>query len=194
MKEKKNDLYALKRRMLKKKRELRNKILGTDTVDGTSMQRFYSEATKTRRAFKIEHFGSKSKASATQGKETSIEKKCKQLLDKIGVQYKEQKQIRYINVDFFLPEYNLAIECNGEYWHCDPVIYPAGPKNKIQVKNIEKDRISESIVIGKKINRLVLWEKDFNDLDVLESKLRKFFETIDKEDVKSFDSNTWDIK
>ena len=189
----KKDLYAAKRKLLKKKREVRNKILGTDTVDGTSMQRFYGEATKTKRAFKIEHFGSKSKASATAGTETSIEQKCKQLLDKMNITYKEQKQIRYINVDFYIDKYNLAIECNGEYWHCDPVIYPAGPKNNIQRKNIEKDKISESVVLSKKINRLVLWEKDFNDLDALEIKLKKFFDTLNKDEVKSFDSNTWSI-
>lgn len=195
MNEKKNDLYALKRSFLKKKREARNKILGTDIVDGTSMQRVYSEATKTRRAIKIEHFGSKSKASATKGQETSIEQKCKQLLDSLSLEYSEQKQIRYINVDFYLPKYNLAIECNGEYWHCDPVIYPNGPKNNIQRKNIEKDKKSEEVVLSKKINRLVLWEKDFNDLESLEKKIISFLSFLsEQKEIKSYDSNTWQIK
>lgn len=187
----KTDLYAMKREILKKKRQLRNSILGTDTVDGSSMQRVYGEATKTRRALKIQFFGSESKKSGTKGKDTSIEIKFKQILDDLNIEYIEQRAIRYINTDFFLSEYNLAVECNGEYWHVDPTVYPNGPKNNIQRKNIEKDKISKEIILGKGINRLVIWEKEFNDTESLKVKFKNFLRSIDKTKNIAYDSNDW---
>lgn len=154
------DLYSLKRDLLKKKREVRNKILGTDTVDGSSMQRFYSEATKTRRAFKIEHFGSKSKSSATEGTETSIEKFVREILEENKIQFKEQKALRFINVDFFLPEHKVVIQVHGCYWHACSECYPAGPKNDIQRKNIEKDRIANEIIDGSGYKLIEIWHHE----------------------------------
>jgi G:T-mismatch repair DNA endonuclease (very short patch repair protein) len=158
-KEKPNDLYGLKRQILKKKREVRNKILGTDTVDGSSMQRFYSEATKTKRALKIEFFGSKSKASATEGEETSIEKFVREILEAAEIPFKEQKSIRFINVDFFLPEHSTVVQVHGDYWHCHPKLYPE-PKNNIQRKNIEKDKVANEIIKGAEFHLIEVWEDD----------------------------------
>lgn len=137
-KKEKFDLYALKRKINKEKRVLRNKILGTDTVDGSSMMRTYTEATKTRRALKVEFFNSKSKASKY-GDDTSIETFVYDILDEIGVKYIKQKAIRIHNVDAYLPEFNTIIQIHGCYYHGCPTCYLV-PKNNIQRKNIEKDR------------------------------------------------------
>jgi G:T-mismatch repair DNA endonuclease (very short patch repair protein) len=157
-KDEKPDLYSLKRKLNKQKREIRNKILGTDTVDGSSMQRFYSEATKTRRALKIEYFGSKSKAS-NYGDDTSIEKFIYDLLNEWNIEYKPQKAIRYINVDAMLPAYNTVLQINGDYWHCHPKLYPE-PKNNIQRKNIEKDKVALDIIKKAGHHLIEIWEDD----------------------------------
>lgn len=61
--------------------------------------------------------------------QTWIEKKIGWLLDQIGLSKESQKPIpisidrrgiqHYIFIDWFLPDYKLAIECDGERWHQD---------------------------------------------------------------------------
>lgn len=51
-------------------------------------------------------------------KETSIEKILEKLLIDIGIDYAKQFPIKNIAiVDFYLPEHNLIIEADGDYWH-----------------------------------------------------------------------------
>ena len=191
--DKKDDLYAQKREMLKQARTVRNKILGTDEVDGTTMQRFYGEATKTKRALKIEFFGSKSKASATKGEETSIEKTVREWLEEANINFKEQKAVRYINVDFFLPEKNIIIQCHGTYWHCDPREYSV-PKNNIQRKNIEKDIVANDIIKQQKYFLIDVWQKDLEERPTeTRAKLLKIIENgpIATEEVWSVSSIDW---
>ena len=51
---------------------------------------------------------------------TNIERAMKGELEKQNIEFVEQYPIRckygYI-VDFFLPKYNLIVECDGEVWH-----------------------------------------------------------------------------
>lgn len=170
----KDDLYAMKRKMLKEKRMLRNQILGTDTVDGTSMQRFYGESTKTRRALKIEFFGSKSKASATEGEETSIERFVREILEEANVSFKEQKAIRYVNVDFFLLEQKAVIQVHGCYWHACTKCYPDGPKNDIQRKNIEKDVVANQFIADAGYKLIEIWHHEINeDPDAVKERIIK---------------------
>lgn len=51
--------------------------------------------------------------------ETSIEQKIKTLLDNKNLNYIQHVRniIEGKELDFYLPDYNLAIECNGMYWH-----------------------------------------------------------------------------
>lgn len=154
------DLYRLKRKFEREKRDIRKEILGIDEDHkDTSLQRIYGEATKTRRALKVELFGSKSKASATEGEETSIEAFIREILLDKKIKFVEQKAIRFINVDFLLPDLNLVIQVHGTYWHCDPRFYKK-PKNKTQRKNIEKDKQANSIIEEANYNLLDIWEHD----------------------------------
>jgi G:T-mismatch repair DNA endonuclease (very short patch repair protein) len=191
-KSEKFDLYAFKRQILKEKRVLRNEIIGNDTVDGSTFQRFYGESTKTRRALKIEMFGSKSKASGTDGQDTSIEVFIEQVLKEAGITFKKQKAIRYINVDFFVADKNLAIEVCGDYWHVNKNLY-SEPKNDIQRKNLEKDRITKEILLGEGVHRLEIWESDIkNKPEVVKVKLLEIINTIDpKSEVKALSSYDW---
>lgn len=181
MKKKKElgDLHLLKRRLQREARDVRKKALGIDEDHtDTSMQRTYGEATKTKRALKVELFGSKSKASATEGKETSIEAFVREILQEFETEYVEQKAIRFINVDFFLPVQNLAIQVHGCYWHCCDVCYPSGPKNQTQRKNIEKDKQADGIVLDKNINLLHIWEHEIKKFP--DQTRKKIIENISK--------------
>lgn len=155
------DMYLLRRKIQREKRDLRKKALGIegDHTD-TSMQRMYGEATKTKRALKVELFGSKSKASATKGEETSIETFVREFLQKEEIKFVEQKALRFINVDFFLPDTKTVIQVHGCYWHCCPTCYPEGPKNTMQKKNIEKDKQADDIVAQFKYKQINIWEHE----------------------------------
>jgi G:T-mismatch repair DNA endonuclease (very short patch repair protein) len=186
------NLYEEKKKILKDKRVLRNKIIGNDTVDGSTFQRHYGELTKTRRALKIEFFGSKSKASGTDGKDTSIEVFVENLLTELGVDFKKQKAIRYINVDFFVKDRNLAIEVCGDYWHVNSRVYET-PKNNIQKKNLEKDRLSKEVLKKAKVHRLEIWELDIKKSpEIVRQKLKEVLESTDFESEELLDLSSHD--
>lgn len=175
------DLYLLKRKIQRENRDLRKKILGIDEDHtDTSMQRVYGEATKTRRALKIELFGSKSKSSATQGEETSIEAFVREILEENSIEFVEQKAIRYINVDFFISSLDLVIQVHGSYWHCDPRLYPK-PKNMTQKKNIEKDRQSVEIIEKAGHSLLNIWGYDIkNNKDIVRKNILRILSSTPK--------------
>lgn len=190
--EEKFDLYGLKRKILKEKRVLRNQIIGNDTVDGSTFQRFYGESTKTRRALKIEMFGSKSKASGTDGKDTSIEIFVEKVLTEEGIVFKKQKAIRFINVDVFIPEKNLAIEVCGDYWHVNKNLY-SQPKNEIQRKNLEKDRITKDLLMKEGVHRLEIWEMDIKKRpDIVRAKLIEAIRSIDPDSKETLSLSSYD--
>jgi len=53
------------------------------------------------------------------GQFTDLEKKLYALLDEAGTEYTAQQPIGRKVVDAWIPEYALAIEVDGEYWHQD---------------------------------------------------------------------------
>lgn len=84
--------------------------------------------------------------------ETSIETIIKRYLDEFGVNYiqhyrKLLKDKKSKEVDFYLEDYHLAIECNGNYWHSGETgrINGLWKYNELKKQNIEL---------------LVFWEDD----------------------------------
>jgi very-short-patch-repair endonuclease len=84
---------------------------------------------------------------------TKIEIKIKELLDKNNIKYEHPYFIKDIEnkymADFYLPENNMVIEADGNYWHK----YPLGNK-------IDFIRTKELINKGYKIIRF--WESDIH--------------------------------
>ncbi len=48
---------------------------------------------------------------------SSIEIAVKKVLDSLGENYQHQHRIGKFLVDFYLPDRNLVIEVDGDYWH-----------------------------------------------------------------------------
>lgn len=66
------------------------------------------------------------KAVARKGREgisrnSKPEKKFKIFLDQNNIKYEFQEPTIYGRIDFYLPEYELYVEIDGEYWH--PIVY-----------------------------------------------------------------------
>lgn len=63
--------------------------------------------------------------------ETGIERTVKAVLIGAGLEFKQEFTLGVVGLaDFYLPAYNLVIECDGEYWHAS-----AKAKQRDAVKN-----------------------------------------------------------
>ena len=68
------------------------------------------------------------------GKNTSIEQFVKNILDKYNLQYITNIRLfENLEVDIYIPSKQLAIECNGCYWHSDKIKLPKYHYNKYSV-------------------------------------------------------------
>lgn len=68
-------------------------------------------------------------------RETNIEKKVREQLEKRNIAYEQEKRIGHrFHLDFYLPEQNIAIECDGKFWHSLP---GAARRDKRKEKFIE---------------------------------------------------------
>jgi very-short-patch-repair endonuclease len=85
---------------------------------------------------------------------SSIEAKVKEQLDELGVRYIQQKEVcdgnKVYYLDFYLPDYKLVVECNGDYWHNLP--------NRKQ-----RDKDLENFVKRTNHNIIFIWEHEIND-------------------------------
>lgn len=81
--------------------------------------------------------------------ESSIEKKVKSILIDLDVAFKQHRPFSGIGVaDFYLQEYSLVIECDGDYWHSKPKAIKRDQRKDILLKSlgIKVLRLPESLI------------------------------------------------
>jgi G:T-mismatch repair DNA endonuclease (very short patch repair protein) len=65
----------------------------------------------------------------------------------------------------YIPKYNLLIEYNGDYWHCNPKKYEADYYNKKKNKTAKEiwEYDKNKLYLAKKYdyNCIVIWETDY---------------------------------
>ena len=71
---------------------------------------------------------------------TLIEIAVGKALDTLGIAYEFQKIIGRCIVDYYLPEHNIVIECDGDYWH-------SLPKNKARDKKRDRWLIEQGYTV-----------------------------------------------
>jgi very-short-patch-repair endonuclease len=76
---------------------------------------------------------------------SSIEWLLAEVLNKFGKIVEHNVVFGYFIVDFWLPEHNLIIECNGDYWHNLP-------------KRVKRDRQLTTWCKNRHINLIFVWE------------------------------------
>jgi uncharacterized protein (DUF433 family) len=83
-------------------------------------------------------------------RESCIESIIGNILQKHKIKYirNDRKLLNGLELDFYLPDFNLAIECNGVYWHSE--------KYKTKSYHFEKYMLCKS----KNIQLLQFWESD----------------------------------
>ena len=114
----------------------------------------------------VKHMLVKLDLKSKSNRKTSIEVIVENCLQKLNLNYIYDTQ--YSNEfkfrpDFLLQDYNLVIECHGDYWHGNPSIYNLEDLNTIQLLNIEKDKIKETFYMSKGLEILILWESDIQN-------------------------------
>jgi G:T-mismatch repair DNA endonuclease (very short patch repair protein) len=117
-----------------------------------------------------------------EGKETSIEKKIREFLDKEGIYYKQEygvecyvKEKRHYKVyDFYISGTNekgnmfhFLVEADGDYWHGSAYLEgntPYSKLTKIQKRNLRNDKLKTNIAkqIGLPLLRFKEKEIKFN--------------------------------
>jgi len=84
-------------------------------------------------------------------KDTDIELKIEAELQRQNINYQKQVPLcRVAIVDFYLPEYRIVIQCDGDYWHNRPGIK-------------EKDERQDKILTFNGFNVYRFWEHEINN-------------------------------
>jgi G:T-mismatch repair DNA endonuclease (very short patch repair protein) len=91
-------------------------------------------------------------------KDTSIEIKIEEILVDLQLNFIKQHRISKWVFDFYLPEFNTIIECQGDYWHANPLLFEDEKLNNIQLKNIDRDKRKKLFIEENQINSIFLWE------------------------------------
>ena len=78
------------------------------------------------------------------------------------VDFKFQHQISSAIFDFYFFNYNIVIEVDGDFYHCNPNTKHNIPTYPIQLKTVANDFRKNKIAENKQIRLLRFWETDIN--------------------------------
>jgi len=109
---------------------------------------------------------------------SSFELEFEDFLKSLNVYYEKnyKKLIKPLEIDFYLPEYKLAIELNGIYWH----------SNLFKDKNYHKEKLDKCLKQG--IQLIQIWEDDFyNKKNIIKSLIKSKLNLNNKIYIKNID-------
>lgn len=97
-------------------------------------------------------------------KRSNLEYVFEGILNILEIKYIHSYYIENINkiYDFYLPDYNILIEVDGDFWHCNPIKFPQ-PKCKTQELNLINDKIKNEWALDNGYTLLRFWESDINN-------------------------------
>lgn len=121
-----------------------------------AQKKFWKSLSKEERDARVKKFIDAPKKVT---KDTKIELEVERQLKELNLIYEKQKYCynkkakRGFYIDFYLPEYDIMIECNGNYWHS-------------QKHRIDRDKLLNDLVLNSKKSKhknlklITLWEDD----------------------------------
>lgn len=127
----------------------------------------------------------KRNATKMTAKMTWPEREFKKLLKELGVKHEVQKIVGKKIFDFYLNEYNLLVEVDGDYWHYNANTIKTENINNIQKRNIKNDIYKNSLAtgFGYKIERV--WESDLkNNYKEVKKRFKNIIEIYGKKDLQ----------
>lgn len=93
-------------------------------------------------------------------KTTWIEEAVQLALTELGIAFDAQAKVGRYHVDALIPSQSLVIECFGDFWHCNPDVYPDGPVNEVHRKQPERDQRRIAYLKARGYRVVILWERD----------------------------------
>lgn len=104
-----------------------------------------------------------------------------------NISFEQQKVIaNKFRVDFLLPDYQIIIEAQGDYWHANPLKYEA-VINKIQLKNTTRDKSKYNYLTKCGYTVFGIWENDIKeDIQKAMKPVLKYIETGEKPKITGF--------
>ena len=94
---------------------------------------------------------------------TSIEREMAVMLDNLNIKFEHQKIFGFWSFDFYLPDYKIFIECDGDYWHGHPDQYPEEKLNDTQKNNIKRGKQKETYALNRGCTVIRFWERDIKN-------------------------------
>lgn len=96
---------------------------------------------------------------------SKLEKTFANILDLLNIDHQQFFYAKEIKAfyDFYLPKYNIIIEVDGDFWHCNPDSKHNIPKYETQKRNLIKDSIKSQWAIDNGYTLLRFWENDINN-------------------------------
>lgn len=128
------------------------------------------EQIKNREFVCLEKYGKTSFELMREGlkkmKQSGIEVKIAKLLLDNNIKFETQYDVYYEEnkfktYDFYLIDFNLLIEADGDYWHVNPIKY--SEKNiltETQKRNVQNDKFKDKLAKDKGLNLIRFWETD----------------------------------
>lgn len=146
--------------------EIKNKISKSGTgvsrpkKEGFGVGRNHSQSTKD----KMSKSAIKRVIKDGKVKRSGLEYKFEGILQILEIQYIHSYYIENIGkiYDFYLPKYNILIEVDGDFWHCNPNKYDT-PICKTQELNLENDKFKNQWAQDNNYRILRFWEDDINN-------------------------------
>lgn len=96
---------------------------------------------------------------------SKLEKTFANILDLLDIKYQQFFYAKNIKAfyDFYLPDYNIIVEVDGDFWHCNPNSKHSTPKYETQKNNLIKDSIKNQWALDNGYKLLRFWENDINN-------------------------------
>jgi len=96
---------------------------------------------------------------------SKLEKTFANILDLLNIKYQQFFYAKDIKAfyDFYLPDYNIIVEVDGDFWHCNPNSKHNTPKYETQKYNLVKDAIKSQWALDNGYKLLRFWENDINN-------------------------------
>ena len=91
---------------------------------------------------------------------SNLEVKTELILQSLSIEFISEKQMGNYNFDFYLPDHNLFIECQGEYWHSS-----SKKKSLDAAKHTYLNKYAPDCQI------IYLWERDFINPEFISQKI-----------------------
>lgn len=106
---------------------------------------------------------------------TLPEQKVEEILEFIDIPFAYNQSVADYRPDFYNEEHKLIIEVQGDYWHCNPYLYPDGPKDEVQIKHVLRDYYKKCYFLSRGYQILYVWEYDIlHDIEKVKEEIKQF--------------------